>query len=220
MKNGYHSLTGIRLLLLIGMVLIHFSCAQPQPDISSQKIYIIRHGWHTGIIFDRNEALPYLTKLDSEFPEAAFMEISWGDKDFFTAEKGTVGLALKAALVPTKAVLLIQAYDKNPYRYFNPVNIREIDIAPDHFKNLIGYFNTSIAIDTLTKMPIEVLRYGSKSCFFLSTEKYHAFKTCNVWTARALKKADKKVFAAVALTSGSVMRKAGRAARRAHISKD
>ncbi len=201
-------------LLLVFTSTFQNTFTREPSDTSFKKVYIVKHGWHTGIIFDRKDALPYLTKLNSIYTEAKYLEISWGDKDFFIAEKETIGLALKAALVPTKSVLLVQTYNKNPYQYFSPENIQELNVIANSYADVMKYLNNSFAIDAEAQQPIEVLRYSSTSCFFLSNEKYHAFKTCNVWIARALKKADKKIRATCAITSGSLMRKARRSAKR------
>ena len=42
--------------------------------------------------------------------------------------------------------------------------------------------------------------------FFLSVEKYHMFKTCNVWTARGLKNAGLPLRPFYAFNSGNVIR--------------
>ncbi len=74
------------IVLIFSHVLsIQNAFTQTQSDTSLKKIYIVKHGWHTGIIFNRKEAMPYLLKLNNEYIDAQFLEISWGDKDFFKA---------------------------------------------------------------------------------------------------------------------------------------
>ena len=51
--------------------------------------------------------------------------------------------------------------------------------------------------------------YG-KSRFYLSRETYHAFNTCNVWTARVLRDAGCPITPATTLTVDSLMVKAAR----------
>ncbi|MBA7528399.1 hypothetical protein ES705_20582 [subsurface metagenome] len=201
----------VYIILLLPYVLnIQNTFAQTQSDTSLRKIYIVRHDWHTGIIFNKKEAIPHLTKLNKEFINVKFLEMSWGDKDFFTSDKGTIWQALKAIFVPTKSVLLVSAYDKNPYLYFNLKNIQELSLSHDNFTHLISYLNSSLAIHSDSQQPIVVLKYSEMSCFYLSNEKYHAFKTCNVWTARALKKSGLKVIPAWAITSRNIMRQVRR----------
>lgn len=185
--------------------------AQTQPDTSQKLIYIARHGWHTGIIFDRQEAMPYLTKLDSVYMDAKFMEISWGDKDYFTSDKNTIWQAVKAVLVPTKSVLLISEYDESPYLYFNFNNIHESELSHEDYILLMSYLNNSLALDPGSQQLIVVVKKSNRDCFYLSVEKYHAFKTCNVWTVRALKRSGLKVVPVWAITSRSVMRQVRRA---------
>ena len=122
----------------------------------------------------------------------------------------SVWKGLKAAVVPTKSVLLVTAYEKNPYLYFNVKNIRELKLPIEDFIHLIEFFNSSMAIDSETSQPVVVLRYSDRSCFYLSDEKYHVFKTCNVWTAKALKESGLGVVPVWAITSGNIMRQVRR----------
>ena len=162
--------------------------------------------------------MPYLTKLSNEFLDAQFLEFSWGDKDFFTSDRGTIWQAMKATFVPTQSVLLVTAYTKHPCLRFNVKNIQELSLTREGFIHLMSYMNSSMAIDIASKQPITVLEYSERSCLYLSNEEYHAFKTCNVWTARALKRSGLKVVPVWAITSGNIMRQVRRAEKHTNAS--
>ena len=48
-----------------------------------KKIYILKHRWHTGIIIERAELKNILSALEKDFLSSQYIEIGWGDKDFY-----------------------------------------------------------------------------------------------------------------------------------------
>ncbi len=55
-----------------------------------KKIYVLKHRWHTGIIINRSEARELLSAISNDFNNSQYIEIGWGDKDFYMSEKGTL----------------------------------------------------------------------------------------------------------------------------------
>jgi len=177
---------------------------------ATESIFIVKHTWHTGIIFERNKAYEFIPVLEGIFPAAEFLEIGWGDKDFFTSEKGTSGLALKAALWTTKSVLLVSPYYRDPSAFFKDTDLEKIQLTTEEFSNICSYINRSFAIDGENKLIMVKSESNVSGGFYLSSEKYHIFKTCNVWTARALKKAGLPIFPFFALRSENVLKQVKR----------
>ncbi|UCG28400.1 MAG: DUF2459 domain-containing protein [Bacteroidales bacterium] len=177
--------------------------APSQPDV--EKIFIVRHTWHTGIIISKKTADQYLPAIRDDFPGVNYLEVGWGEKDFFTAEKGTVGLALKAVLIPTESVLHIMPFKNHPFWYFKEEDFIELTISEQGFINLAQYFSNSFALNS-DSTSIKVRNNSNiGGQFYLSREKYHGFKTCNVWIARAIKETGFPIGTFFALTSGNVM---------------
>ena len=200
-----------RLYILI--FLISFGCASRfgnlyppgSSEINIEKIYIAKHNWHTGIIFNREAANPYMPALKDDFQNAFYLEVGWGDLDFYTAEKGTLGLGIKAIAWPSKSALHVRPYETHPFWIFDENEIVELTISNEGFMQLMQYINKSFALDSNSYRIIvnrENTRIGQ---FYLSNEKYHMFKTCNVWTAKALKKTGFPIISFNALTSKNVM---------------
>ncbi len=183
--------------ILIFLVIICFiQCAAPVRNLyppesgksDNKKIYVVKHTWHTGIIFSRSEANSHLPALAGEFSDAAYLEVGWGDLDFYMAARGNIFLALKAALWPTKSALCIVGFNKHPCSVFGEDRVVEVNISDKGFINLIQHLNSSFALDSDSmNIKLDTVSYGP-SRFYLSREKYHGFKTCNVWTAKALRK--------------------------------
>jgi len=177
-----------------------------QPAENIQSVYILKHEWHVGIILKRSDTVDLLTALNNDFKNAKYIEIGWGDKDFYMAENGTVWLALKAALWPTQSVLHIAAFNQHPELKFNDDEIIKLKLNPDQYEELCSYINESFEL-TAEKENVKLGDglYGN-SQFYLSHEKYHLFHTCNVWAARGLKKAQVSIKPYKAITSKNVMK--------------
>ncbi len=170
-----------------------------------EEIYIAKHTWHTGIILKRS-TFNNLSVLKEVYPGAEYLEIGWGDLDFFTSEKATPGMALKAMLWPTGSVLLVMPYYQHPSKYFDENKLIELTLPAEGYHKLLNYFNRSFALDQAGKIiPIESdSDVGGR--FYLSVEKYYLFKTCNVWTARAIKEGGFSIVPFYALSSGNLMK--------------
>ena len=179
---------------------------QLQKEKNIHKIYVVKYEWHTGVIFERNEALKFLPSLQDDFSEFKYIEIGWGDKDFYMAEKETFWITFKAGMFPTKSALHVTALMNNPEKHYKGLEMVIINLSEEDFIRLINYFNRSFALDE-NKNNIK-LKDGLKenSLFYLSKERYHIFKTCNAWIARGLKKAGVPVHPFFALTSKNVMK--------------
>ena len=203
MRNIFFCIVLIKLLVLS----FCFSLAQESnKDISLYKIYVVKYDWHTGVIFERKAAVNFFPALQDDYKDFKFIEIGWGDKDFYMAEKETFWITFKAGMFPTKSALHVTALMNNPEIHYRGLEMVIIDLCEDDFKNLIQYFNKSFALDN-TKNNIK-LKDGLKenSLFYLSNEKYHIFKTCNAWIAKSLKRAGVPIHPFFALTSKNVIK--------------
>ena len=96
-------------------------------DVSAHTIWVIDHGWHTAIVVRRSAVDTTIWPEIDDFPDAAFVEVAWGDRDFYMAERGTAWLAVKAAF------LTIAPRDLDERRVGKIVDLgpdRRIDGAP------------------------------------------------------------------------------------------
>jgi uncharacterized protein (TIGR02117 family) len=178
----------------------------PESTPGVKRIYVIKYEWHTGVIFERNQAVNYFPALQNDFHDFKYIEIGWGDKDFYMAEEETFWLAFKAGMLPTKSALHITAIDEDPEKHYSAYEIIRLDLSHEDFKHMIQYFNKSFALDA--NYNNIKLKNGLKknSQFYLSVEKYYILKTCNAWIARGLKKAGVPIRPFFALTSKNVMK--------------
>lgn len=170
-----------------------------------KPVYVVSHGWHTGIVIAGRDRGPELAFLDRHFDKANWYEIGWGDKQFYQAGEVGAGLMLRAGLVPTDTVLHVTALPERPESYFTNNRVIELRIDAAGLERLTTavaeYFQYDENGDPLTSG--EGL-YG-ESLFFDATGRFHAFNTCNTWTARMLKQAGVPIRTFMTLRANSVM---------------
>lgn len=162
----------------------------PVEGAPSKNIYLVSHGWHAGIVIQHVDVPEGICILhERDFPEAKYLEVGWGDQDFYQAPEPTLGMKLKAALLPTKSVLHVVGFSDFVRNYFPNSEIIEIALSYEGFERLCTYIEQSYARDE--RGDFRALGPGlyGNSQFYESKERYHLFKTCNVWTARALRAA-------------------------------
>lgn len=177
----------------------------PAPDEPFKSIYLASHGWHAGIVIKRADIPAGVWAEHNDFPDAEYLEVGWGDKDYYMTPDPHFGITLKAGLLPTDSVLHVVGFSGSVTRYFSRSEITRIDLSYEGFARLCGYISNSYARDEAGE--VQALGPGlyGKSRFYLSRETYHAFNTCNVWTARGLRNAGCPLVPASTLTVDELM---------------
>lgn len=177
----------------------------PDPNEPSKTIYLVRHGWHAGIVVKRADIPAGIWSQHNDFPHAQYLEIGWGDRDYYMTPSSHFGITLKAGLLPTQSVLHIVGFSGSVTRYFPHSEVIQIELSEAGFQRLCSYLENSYALDEAGRsQPLGPALYGTGQ-FFLSRESYHAFNTCNVWTARALREAGCPITPGVNLTVDTLM---------------
>ena len=190
----------VALLVLLPSTLLA-TVVDAQPNVS---IYLVSHGWHAGIVLERQYLSERVAILQRDFANAEYLEIGWGDSDFYQTPEPHIGHILKAGLFPSQSVLHLVGFNGRVEQYFPYSEIIEITLSPKQLKALSEYIAASFAIDGGGKSLGRGL-YGD-SHFYRSNESYHIFNTCNVWTARALLRADLDIHPASAISVDNLMK--------------
>lgn len=158
---------------------------------SVKTFYVVGHDWHTGIVIKADDISDSLKPKHPLFPQGRYLEIGWGDKDFYQNSGPDIDfyLAIKAALWPTESVLHINSFDELPEKYYYLSNLIKFKISKDDFENLYKFIFNTFARDSVGDELWAGKGHYRNSQFFLGAEKYYFPKTCNVWTAQAINKA-------------------------------
>ena len=172
---------------------------------SITAIYIVNHGSHAGIVLKRANFPNSVLPVQANFPNADYLEIGWGDKDYYQAQDPHFGLLLKAALLPSASVLHILGFNTKPAEIFPASEIIRINLTRSSMEKLVRYIVKSFARNEQGFAQVLGPGLYGHSYFYLSREHYHLFKTCNVWIAKALNSADIPITPFTAISSDSLM---------------
>jgi len=177
----------------------------PGDNAPTSPIYLVSHGWHVGMVLRRADIPAGLWPENVDFPYAEFLEVGWGDKQYYQDPDAHFGITLRAALWPTASVLHIVGFKGAVTAYYSSGEIIEIKLSEPGFELLSRYIAASFARDESGQaQPLGRGLYGN-SRFYLSRESYHLLNTCNVWTARALRAASVPITPSFSITVEQLM---------------
>ena len=177
----------------------------PESPSDEINIYVVSHGWHTGIVIPGNLLGEELGFLNGYFDDSPYYEIGWGDKGFYQAKAVTAKIAIKALFWPTQSVMHVVSVPVSPELYFPQSDVLKIKLSRQGFNYLKQAVTASFKQEKEQVIKIGSGLYG-RSWFFEAEGEFHLSNTCNTWTARILEVAGLPVATFLTVTSGGVMR--------------
>lgn len=175
---------------------------QTQPH---HTIWLVNHGWHTGLVLKRNEIADTIWPEIRDFSDSTYLETGWGDGDFYQAPVPSWWSMISAAIIPTDSVLHLVGFNRPVTSYFSSSEIIQLEITSNSFNRLVHAIASSFIRTKNGKAePLGSGLYGN-SYFYRSRESYHLFNTCNVWTARVLQTAGLPFNPAAAIRASDLM---------------
>jgi uncharacterized protein (TIGR02117 family) len=168
---------------------------------------------HTGIVVARRDVSPSVWPEQEALPEFPYLEIGWGDREYYQALRKTWWMALRAALVSSGSVLHIVGFDAPVSEFFPGAEVIELKVSPRGFEALTRFIHDTYARNERGQPVWLGPGYYPNSAFFLARRGYHILDNCNNWTARALRAAGCPITPVYAITAGNVMYQARRLGR-------
>jgi len=185
----------LRRILLSLIWLVLCACATPaagptppQGGGPALAVYLVAHDMHTGIAVRRADIPAGLWPESRDFPQAEYLEVGWGNRDYYYGRNQGLWGTL-AAIVRSPSVLHVAGFRGPPAGFFRANEIVEFAVPSDGYERLLRYIHEAFA--RANDAPAAALGPGlyGDSRFYPAWEPFHLFRTCNVWTARALRSA-------------------------------
>jgi uncharacterized protein (TIGR02117 family) len=173
-------------------------------EASCKTVFIVHNAWHAAIVLSRGDlgldALPEL----SDFPDAKFIEFSWGDQDYFPDPNSGIWAALRAAFWSGGSVLHMVGFSENVGQFYPSAEIFDLRLAPAAQQQLIRFISQTFARANSHSRAQASPGLFAYSRFYPATGKFSVLRTCNTWVAEALASAGLPISAGTVLTAGSL----------------
>ncbi|MFM9264786.1 TIGR02117 family protein [Tychonema sp. BBK16] len=160
-------------------------------------IYIVNQGIHTAIIvlveneyFNWNQYLRLSEIGRDTNSEYKYLSFGWGDRAFIleTPTSATINLvtAFNALFLPTPSAVQVQGYRVFPRNKATKC----VKISEVNYLNIVNFIKSSFQLDAGGNKIKISYGYHNSDSFYEANGSYSILRTCNDWTAEALRKAD------------------------------
>jgi uncharacterized protein (TIGR02117 family) len=214
-------------VLLAVSILAATGCAGPAVSVpplpqhpvgaARKDVWVVSHGWHTRVAVRRADVDPAIWPESGDFGDAAYLEVGWGDRDFYPEPRPSLWDAIDPVIRATPAALHVGAFDASPHEFFAAQPVVRLAVPAAGIDRLARFIRDHHVRDAAGKAMRIGPGYYVRSAFYLATGRYHALTyNSNSWAASALRAAGAPMDAS-AVTAGGVMRQAAAIAdRHAH----
>jgi len=178
---------------------------EEKDTIADNAIYVVSHGWHTGIVVPRDRLLENIPELRTRFNYGKYLEIGWGDKGFYQAKEITSGLTIRAIFWPTDSVVHVVSVPASPLESFPQSEVRKLCLSQNQVESLGKFISGSF--QRAQSGSIVSLKNGiyGDSQFYAGKGSFYLTNTCNKWTAKGLRSAGYDISPAFKLTASSII---------------
>ncbi len=180
-------------LLALGLLFIGCRSLVPDQAVADATtvsiIHVVSHDWHAGIVVRRSDIPAASWPEKRDFPNADYLEVGWGDRDYYQSRDPGFGTTLKAGLWPTASVLHVVGFRGSVTGNFPHSKVIALPVSRDGLTQLIAFIDA--AHDRPDRRPLRSLGRGlyGDSHYYPARGRFHLFNNCNGWTARALRAA-------------------------------
>ncbi|OEZ31307.1 TIGR02117 family protein [Variovorax boronicumulans] len=187
-------LLAITLYVAVACALVFWPAnAKPPAEPATVEAWVLSNGVHTDLVFPvRSATVDWLQLFPlSDFkappPDAEFVAIGWGDREFYlhTPTWGdlTAARAFGALSGGNRSLLHVTYLQRAQLRR----GAYKLPLSQAQYAQLVAYVRATLPSGRAT--PIAGAHYASDDAFYEARGSYHLFETCNTWTGRGLRQA-------------------------------
>lgn len=208
-RAGHFRTWAIRLGALLGAII--FVCWATNPSMEAPRatdgdcttIHVSDNGWHTSLYVPA-AAFPRDHPFRKTFAWAEWFHIGWGDEGFFR-DGPSIWRGVDAIIPPSPSVVHVIALNRPPMEVFSERSV-PVSLSRSGQEQLVDLLTQTLAFDHAgSEILLSDGHYPQVSAFYRASPSYHAFHTCNQWTAGILRKSGVEINAPVSMLSGTVM---------------
>jgi uncharacterized protein (TIGR02117 family) len=203
----------MKFLFFVALLQLQTACsasimqlASHPPREKDKRVFVVHNNWHAALVVRKADLSQGLVPEQDQFPEAEYLEISWGDRDYFPATEESVGLALRAALWSRGSVLHVVGFRGAVKDYFTEAEIIELALSRESFRRLSEFVSASFIRADLIMPAQSQPGLVANGRFYPASGRFSILRTCNTWLAEALKSAGLGISPWYVITAGSLAR--------------
>lgn len=151
----------------------------------THTLYVVNYAWHTGLVIARDDLPADRIPEQADFPEAAYFEFGWGDREYYPARDPGIAQALIAGLVPTDSVVQLAGLPRSPQAFYPSSEVHALPVTAAGLDNLVSQIDAVFDRPNGRADPIHITT-TERVRFYPAHGRFHLFNTCNTWTARML----------------------------------
>jgi uncharacterized protein (TIGR02117 family) len=164
------------------------------------RVFVVSHGYHAGVVLPRGtlaeaasrRGYAALMAVATRFAAFPFVEIGWGDEEFYrsvpTIASLTVSMAARALFLPgNRSVLHVVGLSYPPRAAFPLADIIALDLSPEGFERMLARIDATFA-PAGTGEPTDDAGPGlyGPSRFYRARGTFNILHVCNHWLADLL----------------------------------
>lgn len=197
-------------LLLVGALWLAACASAPAQIIPDDepigRLYVTSNDWHVLVAVARTDiGLDLLPEL-ADLPDPAYVAIGWGDYDYYPEREPSIGLAIRAALLPSPAVIHLIPMADAP-RSVAGLEVLAVEIPEGGLRAMLEAIDAAVRREGAPRAPVAAPGLHPDSLFFPAEGTYHVFNTSNKWIARKLVAAGLPIRTWDVITAESLMRR-------------
>jgi len=177
----------------------------PTPGEPVFAVYVIPQGFHTGIAIRRADIPAPLIPEAEDFPATVYLEMGWGDWNFYQAVEPGVFTLLGAAFVPSASVLHVVGVERTLDERFPAMERQRLNLGARQFAALATFLHESFLRNGAPRAAAIGPGHRRNSLFYPATGTFHAFNNCNTWVAQALAAAGLPIGRPLPITADQLM---------------
>ena len=171
----------------------------PRADAGAIEVFVVSNGYHTGIALPRGalaefasgRGYPALIALAQRFNQFPYLEIGWGDEEFYrkvpTVGDLTLPLALRALFLPgNPSVLHVVGVPAEPPRVFASADIVAVTVSRNGFDQMLQRIEATFVPPQNGALPDSGPGLYGPSLFYPAVGTFSIFHVCNHWIAALL----------------------------------